>query len=113
MNQERFNVINNIKSFIKYLDKILVNYPRTSFNLQKRIEDTSYDLLELVYLTNIISNRLDNQKVIISKISMLDYYLEISYDRKYISFKKFSYLVKRLDIIKRMIIGWIDSGSNI
>lgn len=113
MNEDRFKVINNIKSFIDYLDKILVNYPKTSFNLQKRLENTSYDLLELVYLTNIIHDRLNNQKIIISKISMLDYYLEISYNKKYISFKKFNYLVNKLDIIKKMIIGWINSGSSI
>ena len=88
MNKDRFNVINNVKDFINYIDTLLVNYPRTSFNLKNRIEATSYDLLELLFLTNIIDNRINNQKIIISKISMLDYYLEVSYNKKYISFKK-------------------------
>ena len=113
MNKDRFNVINNVKDFINYMDTLLVNYPRTSFNLKNRIEVTSYDLLELLFLTNIIDNRINNQKIIISKISMLDYYLEISYNKKYISFKKMNIGITKLDIIKKMILGWIKSGSSI
>jgi len=113
MNKDRFNVINNVKDFINYIDTLLVNYPRTSLNLKNRIEATSYDLLELLFLTNIIDNRINNQKIIISKISMLDYYLEVSYNKKYISFKKMNVGITKLDIIKKMILGWIKSGSSI
>ena len=113
MNKDRFNVINNVKDFINYMDTLLVNYPRTSFNLKNRIEVTSYDLLELLFLTNIIDNRINNQKIIISKISMLDYYLEISYNKKYISFKKMNIGITKLDTIKKMVLGWIKSGSSI
>ena len=28
MNKDRFNVINNVKDFINYIDTLLVNYPR-------------------------------------------------------------------------------------
>ena len=45
MNKDRFNVINNVKDFINYMDTLLVNYPRTSFNLKNRIEVTSYDYI--------------------------------------------------------------------
>ena len=45
MNKDRFNVINNVKEFINYIDTLLVNYPRTSFNLKNRIEVTSYDYI--------------------------------------------------------------------
>ena len=44
---------------------------------------------------------------------MLDYYLEVSYNKKYISFKKMNIGITKLDTIKKMVLGWIKSGSSI
>ena len=38
---------------------------------------------------------------------MLDYYLEMSYHKKYISLKKLTYGSRNLEVIRKLIYGWI------
>lgn len=111
MNNDRFKVINNIKLFIKYVDNIIVNYPRCSFNLKNRLENTCYDVLELLFLANIIKDGQLYQRQIISKINMLDFYLELSYDKKYISLKALNKGIRQLDTISKMILGWAKNNN--
>lgn len=111
-NNDKFKVINETKKFILYTKEILVNYPRKYYILKDRIEKTSYEILELIYLTNMVDDRLYNQKIILSKISMLDFYLEISYNDKIISLKKLNQGTRLLDIIKKLIYGWINSNGS-
>lgn len=110
MKNDRFILGDKIKKFIKLMNKYLVNYPRSSFNLKNRIENTSYDLLELVTLTNLIDDRKLNQKIILSKISMLDYYLELSYNYEYISLSVLNKGCKSLDEIRKITFGWINAS---
>ena len=111
-NNDKFKVINETKKFILYTKEILVNYPRKYYVLKDRIEKTSYEILELIYLTNMVDDRLYNQKVILSKISMLDFYLEISNNDEIISLKKLNQGTRLLDIIKKLIYGWINSNGS-
>ncbi len=109
--KERFKVINEMKKFIDFINEILVNYPRKSYVLKDKIESTSYDILELIYISNLIDDRLDKQKEVLAKISMLDYFLEISYDKKYISLKKLTHGTKLLEVVRKLMFGWVKSGS--
>lgn len=109
---EKFKVVNETKKFIDFINEILVNYPKKSYILRDKIEETSYEILELIYLTNLIDDRLDKQKEIISKISMLDYYLEISYDKQYISLKKLTQGARLLEVIRKLMFGWIKSNES-
>lgn len=59
-----------------------------------------------------IDDRLYKQKEILSKISMLDFYLEISYNDKIISLKKLNQGTRLLDIIKKLMYGWINSNES-
>ena len=56
-NNDKFKVINETKKFILYTKEILVNYPRKYYVLKDRIEKTSYEILELIYLTNMVDDR--------------------------------------------------------
>jgi len=109
---DQFKVIGETKKFIIYLNEILINYPRKSFVLKNKLEETSYNLLQLIYYTNLISDRLNNQKRIISLVSMLDFYLEISYNNKYISLKKLNQGSRILDNIKKLTYGWIKTNES-
>ena len=84
----KFLLANEIKNFILSLDSILINYPKKDIIIKKRIINTSFELLELVYLAN---NKIDNKENIkyecLSKISMIDFYFEYSYKKNYISLK--------------------------
>ena len=43
---------------------------------------------------------------------MLDFYLEISYNDEIISLKKLNQGTRLLDIIKKLIYGWINSNGS-
>ena len=82
--------------------------------IKNRILNDSLDILEHIYLANYHKDSLkkrDIQMIILSKISMLDFYLERSYENKYISEKvcinKCNHLVK----IIKMINNWIKNGG--
>lgn len=49
---------------------------------------TLYTQIRLIYKANLVRNRLTNQKDILVNISMIDFYLELSYKKKCISFEK-------------------------
>ena len=72
-------IVKNIKEFIYSLDLIIDNYPRKYYELRNNIMNTSYKLLELVFCSNYKKDYLDK---IFSLISMLDFYLEISFKKK-------------------------------
>ena len=42
---------------------------------------------------------------------MLDFYLELSYDKKYISLKALNNGVRQLDTISKMILGWAKNNE--
>lgn len=112
MKNESFQVINNMKKFIEYLDDILVNYPHKQLVLRDKIEKTSYDMLSLTYYANTIENRLDLQKRILSMVAMLDFYIERSYNLKCINIKAYKAGEAKIRDIRKIIYGWIKSNDS-
>ena len=112
MNKE-FYIAISIKKFINNLDEMIINIPNKERYLKYKIKKDAFNLLENVYLANYndLVNRKEHQKVILTKISMLDYYLEYLYRKKYISHKmcenKCDYLLE----IKKMIYKWIKTNE--
>ena len=88
---EKLEVVNDIKKTIFYLDKIIVNFPRTEKVLKDKISNTYYEVLELIYFSNLldVKDRIVYQKRIISKIKMIDFYFKMALDKKYISYKRY------------------------
>ena len=112
MNNE-FRIVKNMKQFILSLDSFLINYPKNEKVLKDKIKSTSYEILELILLANLKHEKLEEQQLIISKISMLDFYFEESYKKKYISEKTCIHKVHELSVITKMIYGWIKNGSKV
>ena len=52
-----------------------------------------------------------NQIICLSKLSMLDYYLKLSYKEQIISKKKYESISKHLLEIKLMLRSWIESNE--
>ena len=96
-------LVNDLKKTILYLDKVIQNFPRTEKVLRDKINNTCYEVLELIYFSNLldIDQRVIYQKRIISKIKMLDFYFKISCDKKYMKVGNFL-----LNMIKQLY-GWI------
>ena len=106
---EKLEVINDIKKTIFYLDKVIINFPRTEKVLKDKISNTYYEILELIYFSNLldVKERIVYQKRIISKIKMIDFYFKIALDKKYISYKKYLKIGKFLLNIIKQLYGWI------
>lgn len=104
--KNEFLIVKNIKEFIVSLDKFLNNYPRKEYELRNRLVNTSYDLLELVYRSNYKKDYLDR---ISSLISMLDFYLELSFKKKIINEKRVMNMSNKLLIINKMVYKWYES----
>lgn len=110
MKEEKFQVINFIRNLIVEIDKELTNFPKKDIELKNRIRNNSYDLLEIVYEANITNK--DEEKIrllenAIAKIKVIDFLVNLSYDKVLISSKKYIKLGQRMDDIIKYTTGWI------
>lgn len=98
-----------MKQFILSLDEIVINYPNKEMVIKNRLNSDSLDILEFIYQANIeedIEKKKHYQNKILSKISMLDFYLEKSYKKKYISEKLCQKKCNELLKISKMVFQW-------
>lgn len=78
---EKFLIVKNIKKFILGIEIILVNFPKKEYINKDLIYKDSLKVLELVYIANNLDDlekKKDIQIKIMSKINMLDFYIERS-----------------------------------
>ena len=108
---DRFNIAIRFKNFISKIDELVINYPKKDYIIKDRLLNNSYDLLELIYLANYSNNKDIYIFKILSKISIIDFSLEMSYKKKIISEKKLSMMCKLLNEITKMIYGWINEDK--
>lgn len=103
---DKLLIITKIKKTIIYLDKILLNYPNKEKILRDNINNSLYKLLYLSYKANLTQNKYYKKELII-EIKLIDFYLNISVDKKYISYKKYISITNHLIEIIKMIQSWI------
>lgn len=102
-----FRILINFKKFIFSLDDLLINFPKKEKILKDRFMSLSYEIVELIFYANLVDDKLPIQKQILSKISSLDFFLEFSWKKKYISEKQCQNKCNELLAITKMIYGWI------
>lgn len=107
MKEEKFQVINFIRELVVYIDKHMENFPRKEIEIKNRIRNTSYDLLEVAYMANITNQ---NKEVyieqIIVKVKIIDFLLNLCYDKQIINYKRYVKFGEKLDDILKYTIGW-------
>lgn len=107
MKEEKFQVINFIRELVVYIDKHMENFPRKEIEIKNRIRNTSYDLLEVAYMANITSqNKEFYIEQIIVKVKIIDFLLNICYDKQIINYKRYVKFGEKLDDILKYTIGW-------
>ena len=84
--KDRFLIVKNIKEFIFSIDKLVINLPRRELVIRDKLLSESMCLLEIVYIANGSKSK-DEMLRILSKISMLDFYLEYLHKKGVISEK--------------------------
>jgi len=103
-----FLIIKNMKLFINGLDNIII--PNRDRILKDRLYNTCYDILYYLNMAN-NSNKKEYGNIILSNISMVDFYLERCLKNKYTSVKNCEKKSNELIRITKMIYGWIKSES--
>ncbi len=112
MKQEKFKIIQFIRELIVHIDSQLDNFPKKDIELKNRIRNTSYDLLELIYRANVISNPESKKNMleeIIAKIKIIDFLLNLCYDKQIINSKRYLKFGEKIDDILKYTMGWIKS----
>lgn len=105
---DKLLIASKFKKTIEYIFDITDNYPHKYIELKTRIINTSFDILENIYISNI---DILNKKNVIPKIKMLDYYIYLSYKYNIIKKKKFITISGYLLEITKMILGWKNEES--
>ena len=110
MKEERFKSIQFVRELILYLDNMLEGFPKKDLEIKRKIKEESYEMLENVYLANIttdLKNRQENLEKVIAKVKVIDFLVNLSYDKKIINQKRFLKVGQRLDGISKYVTGWI------
>ena len=110
MKEEKFKIIQFIREFIIYIDKNLDNFPKKDIEIKNRIRNESYDLLELAYKANVSSNVNYKKSLLenlIAKIKVIDFLLNICYEKEIINSKRYIKFGDKMDDILKYTLGWI------
>ena len=116
MKEEKFKVIEFIRKLIIDIDRQLTNFPKRDIELKNRIRNNSYDLLELAYEANTTSDFENKKRIlekVIAKIKVVDFLLNLSYDKMIINGKKYIILGNKMDDIAKYTTGWLNSIKKI
>lgn len=112
MKQEKFKAINLIRELIIRIDNNLDNFPKKDIEIKNKIRNITYELLELVYEANSTS---DNEYKMyltdksIAKIKVIDFLINLSYDKEIINHKRYIKFGEAMDEILKYLVGWKNS----
>ena len=109
-----FALLNNTKKTIAYINKQLVNYPRSEVVLKENIERNMYELIELIFsysINDIERIKIKYLKDLIIKLSMLDFYIATSFEKRIISKKKFESTSMFIIEIRKIAYGLVRNVS--
>lgn len=112
MKTEKFKVIQFIREFIVKIDSYMDNFPKKEMELKYKIRMNTYELLEIAYEANTTCYIKTKEELLykaIAKIKVIDFLLNLSYDKKIISEKKYIKFSLKLDDITKYITGWVHS----
>lgn len=115
MKEEKFKILQFIREFIVRTEKELESFPKKDIEIKKRIKDNGYDLLEIVYEANITEDTSKNRDLLekgIAKIKLIDFLINLSYDKELISQKKYIKLSEKLDDIVKYISGLLKKTNS-
>ena len=108
MKEEKFKVIDFIRELMVYMDLHLQNFPRKEIELKTKLKMESYELLEIAYKANITNEqkRIDLIEDMIAKVKVIDFLLNMCYDKQIINSKRYVKFGTKLDDIIKYASGW-------
>lgn len=106
---EKFKVLNFIRELLVNIDKNLENFPKKDIEIKNRIRNNSYDLLELAYEANTVEKK-ENKLVLIekciAKLKIIDFLINLSYEKQIINNKRYLKFGTSIDEIVKYLVGW-------
>lgn len=112
--QKKFKLLSATEKLIDYQNYCIPNYPKKEIVLRQNIERNQYELMESIFAYNInTSIRIKDKymKDFLVKLSMCDFYMNISFHKKFISKHQLECLTRMLIEIRKMAYGLI-RGNN-
>ena len=112
MKIEKFKVIDFIRALLISIDNELECFPKKELELKNRIKNNGFDILELSYEANSIEDvkiKTNILEEILAKIKVIDFLLNLSYDKKLITQKQYLKLANRIDDITKYTAGWLSA----
>ncbi len=109
MQNEKFKVINFIRELVINIDNNLENFPKKEIEIKNRLRNASYDLLELSYEANTLDDnkfKIEMLNKCIAKIKVIDFLINLSYDKQIINNKRYLKFGESMDEIIKYIVGW-------
>lgn len=107
-----FKILNKSKFLFRYLESyVACNIPKVYSNYRTGLMNNVVELNANIIRANINSGNIRNkyQKDILVCIGMIDLYLTILLEINVISKKRFMTVIRMLNEIKRMTMGWISN----
>ena len=95
----KFNLLNKTYKLIEYYEKLLINYSKKEVVLKQNVEKCYYELIENLFAFNINDTDRIKQKYLkeyLIKLSMLDFYTNISFIKKLISKRQFEVIGRKI-----------------
>lgn len=108
---EQLELINEYKKTMCFLEKTIQVFPKSERVLKDRMVDNLYEILELIYMSNIASERNLYQSKIIAKLKMIDFYLSQSLEKNYIGYDKYNKCGNFLIKIVNLTEAWMFSTN--
>ena len=105
-----FILLNNTKKTINYINKQVINFPKNERVLKDNIEKCMYEVIELIYYYDLNDSvRIKDKylKDLIVKLSMLDFYINASFEKKLISKKRYESICMFIIEIRKIVYGII------
>ena len=110
-----FKLLNKSKALLKYIENyILADIPKIHASYRRGLEDNVISLNYNIIKANINNGNIRNkyQKEVLVNIGMIDLYFDLLLDMNIVNKKKFMVVVKMLNEIRKMTIGWIENEKN-
>ena len=108
-----FIIASKCKTLYLKLNKVSLNIAKNDSFLKNIINNSCNELLKYVYLENYDNDNLNNYFINIkTNISLIDFYLELLYKRKYIGDKDLENLSYLLLEINKMVTVWHRNKGN-
>jgi hypothetical protein len=107
---KELKIVNDFYILIKWYGNLLSKFPRNHhYALGLRIENTLYDILELLIEHNAIEGKAAKLEQASVKLDVLRFLVRLSFDLKLISITQHHAFIEQIDNIGKQLGGWLKS----